>query len=122
MEIKPHDIFVEYFIDELNDLKSYFEDCYSFIVGEADRKGIEFDGYLREKWEQSADTIINFDEDYFDDMERKKLYVYLSSLYDEEIYGYLKQAYEVGLQEPPTKTEIEKRIKDLIAKGVNFDL
>jgi hypothetical protein len=121
MELRPIDLFVEYFIGDPTNLEGYFEDCYSLIVGEADRKGIEFDGYLKEKWMESADTIIHFDEEYFDDFNRKKLYVYLSSLYDDEIYSYLCDAYRVALQDIPSKDELKKRVQNLIDKGVNFD-
>ncbi len=122
MELRPIDIFVEFFINEPTDLEQYFEDCYSLIVGEAGQRGIEFDGYLKQKWIQSSDTIIDFDEDYFEDFNRKKLYVYLSSLYNKEIYDYLCDAYGVALQEKPSKEELKKRIQNLIHKGVNFDL
>lgn len=122
MELKPIDYFKDYFVGDNTNLEEYFNDCYSLIVGEADKKGIEFDGYLREKWEESADTIIHFDEEYFEDINRKKLYVYLSSLYDEEIYSYLCDAYNIALQQEPSKIELQKRIESLIKNGVNFDL
>ena len=50
MELRPVDYFADYFINDPINLEEYFEDCYSLIVGEADRKGIEFDGYFKEKW------------------------------------------------------------------------
>ena len=120
MEIQPVDIFVEFFIDDPINLEEYFECCYALILGEADRKGIEFHGYLTEKWIESADTIIHFDEEYFDDLDRKKLYVYLSSLYDDEIYSYLCDAYEVALQDKPSKEELKIRVQNLINRGVSF--
>ena len=89
--ITPRDIFGEYLVDDPN-LELYFEDSHSLIVGEAQRKKIEFDGYLQEHWEKSADSVYHFDEEYFEDKNRKKLYVYLSSIVDEEIYGYLRDA------------------------------
>ena len=121
MEREPQFYFTEYFHNDPENLDGYFEDAYSLIVVEADRKGIEFDGYFKERWQQSANSIIHFDQEYFDDFKRKKLYVYLSSLYDEKIYSYLCDAYNVASQEAPTKEEMEKRIQKLISEGVNFD-
>jgi hypothetical protein len=122
MELTPKDIFIDYLIniDDPNNLNSYFEDCYSFIVGEADKRGIEFEGYLKTKWIDSSDTIYDFNDDYFDNIERKKLYVYLSSLYNSEIYSILIDAYEVVEQLPPTEEDIKLRIKNLIDSGVDF--
>ena len=121
MDQEPKFYFTDYFQNDPNNLAAYFQDAYSLILIEADRKGIEFDGYLAEKWEESADSVFHFDEEYFEDFNRKKLYVYLSALYDEEIFSYLCDAYVVASQGIPTKKEIKKRIEQLISAGVNFD-
>ncbi|UTG66792.1 hypothetical protein J2O02_18385 (plasmid) [Elizabethkingia anophelis] len=122
MELTPRDIFIDYLIsiDDPSNLDSYFDDCYSFIVGEADKRKIEFEGYLRTKWEESSKTIYEFDEDYFDNLDRKKLYVYLSALYNSEIYSILKDAYDVVEKTPPNVEEINIRIKNLIDSGIDF--
>lgn len=124
MQLKPIDIFTEYLVNEPTDIKGYFDDCISFIVGEANRKNIEFDGYFQQRWEDMADTIIHFDNEYFDNMDRKKLYVYLSCLVDDEIYGYLNDAYNVAFNisklPTPTKDELQNEINLLIANGTKF--
>ena len=48
--------------------------------------------YFQERWEDAADTIVNFDEDYFENMDRINLYVFLSALYDNEAHDYLQSA------------------------------
>lgn len=90
------------------------------LHGYAQEKGIEFDGYFKERWEDSANTIIEFDEEYFDNQDRKKLYVYLSALYDDEVYKYLKNAYEVAQLEAPNKEWVKQQVDGLIDKGVRF--
>ena len=63
-----------------------------FFLGRLLGKGIEFNGYFLERWEDAADTIVNFDEDYFENMDRINLYVFLSALYDNEAHDYLQSA------------------------------
>jgi len=63
-----------------------------FFWGRLLGKGIEFNGYFQELWEDAADTIVNFDEDYFENRDRKNLYVFLSALYDNEAHDYLQSA------------------------------
>ena len=78
-------------------------DCMDLLHGFAQEKGIEFDGYFQERWEVAADTIVNFDEDYFENRDRKNLYVFLSALYDDEVFDYLQNAYAIAKLEAPTK-------------------
>lgn len=56
-------------------------------------KDIEFDGYFKQRWKDSADTIINLDEEYFNDPDRTELYVYLSTMVDEQNFSFLNQVY-----------------------------
>ena len=63
---------------------------------------------------------MNFDEDYFENRDRKNLYVFLSALYDDEVFDYLQSAYAIAKLEAPTKQWVKLQVDGLIAKGVRF--
>ena len=87
----------------------------------ADEKGIQFDGYFKQRWKESADTIINFDEEYFEDPYRIELYVYLSAMVDDEIFNFLNQVYHFFENKNITKEIIQDKIDHLTkVKGVKF--
>ncbi len=87
----------------------------------ADDKGIEFDGYFNARWADSADTIVNFDEGYFQDEERTELYVFLSAMVDDEIFDFLAEVIRALNQKEITRELVEQRIRFLTkAKGVWF--
>ncbi|WP_300685852.1 hypothetical protein [Chryseobacterium sp.] len=109
-----------YIEEDPEDLNSFFDDAMNLIRGAAADKNIEFDGYFRERWEISADTIFEFDEEYFEDEDRRDLYVFLSSLVDNEIFDYLEYVWHHVFHEELTKEIIEIRIEELKEKGVRF--
>jgi hypothetical protein len=113
-------LFVEYFINDPLDSEGYLNDCMDLLHVFAQEKGIEFDGYFQERWEDAADTIVNFDEDYFENRDRKNLYVFLSALYDDEVFDYLQRAYAIAKLEAPTQEWVKLQVDDLISKGVRF--
>ena len=87
----------------------------------ADEKGIEFDGYFNQRWVESADTVVNFDEEYFDDPDRTELYVNLSALVDKQIFGFLNKVYYFFEKKPITKEIIQDKVHYLTnIKGVKF--
>ena len=45
---------------------------------------------------------MNFDEDYFENRDRKNLHVFLSALYEDEVFNYLQSAYAIADLEAPT--------------------
>lgn len=118
--ITVRDIFVEYFIDDPEDLENYMLDALDLIHGEAQRKKHEFDGYFQTKWEEASETITQFNENYFNNIDRKWLYVYLSAMIDDEILGYLNDAYEVIWKPSITRDKIQLEINKLIEKGTRF--
>ena len=63
---------------------------------------------------------MNFDEDYFENRDRKNLYVFLSALYDDEVFDYLHSAYAFAHLEAPTQEWVKLQVDALIAKGVRF--
>jgi len=63
---------------------------------------------------------VNFDEDYFENRDRKNLYVFLSALYDDEVFDYLQRAYAIAHLEAPTQAWVKLQVDGLTAKGVRF--
>ncbi|WP_284464918.1 hypothetical protein [Chryseobacterium sp.] len=109
-----------YIEEDPEDLDSFYNDAMNLIRGAAADKNIEFDGYFRERWEISADTIFEFDEDYFEDEDRRDLYVFLSALVDEEIFNYLHYVWHHVFYKELSKEIIEQKIEELKEKGVRF--
>ncbi|MCE4064376.1 hypothetical protein LXM63_04665 [Chryseobacterium gleum] len=114
------EILANYIEDDPDDLVNFYDDAMGLIRGAAADKNIEFDGYFRERWEISADTIFEFDEEYFEDEDRRDLYVFLSALVDEDIFNYLHYVWHHVFYEELTEDIIERRILELKEKGVSF--
>lgn len=55
------------------------------LRGVANEKKIEFDEYYHTRWENSADTIVNFNEMYFNDTDKRDIYILLSAQVDVDI-------------------------------------
>ncbi|MDV3603778.1 hypothetical protein CMU86_11485 [Elizabethkingia anophelis] len=113
-------LLVEYFIDDPEDIQGYMNDAFSLIAGEAIQKGLEFDGYFKTKYEEALKNIPNFDEDYFANEDRVKLYVLLSALQNKEIMQYLEYIYLVSLQESPSEEKIILMAEEILDKGIKF--
>lgn len=113
------DISFGHILEDPND--DIYAESMGLIRSCADEKGIEFDGYFKQRWKESADTIINFDEEYFDDPDRIELYVYLSAMVDDEIFNFLNQVYHFFEKKVITKEIIQDKIDHLTkVKGVKF--
>lgn len=115
-----HSILVEYFIDDPNDLTGYMNDAYSLIAGECIKKELEFNGYFRTKYEEALKNLTDFDEDYFNDENRIKLYVLLSSLQNKEIMSHLQDIYTISQQIQPSEDQVIEMINELLDRGVEF--
>ncbi|MFN3773608.1 hypothetical protein [Cloacibacterium normanense] len=48
------------------------------------------------------------------------MYVFLSALYDDEVFDFLKSAYAIAKLEAPTQEWVKLQMDGLIAKGVRF--
>lgn len=113
------DISFRHILEDPND--DIYAESMDLIRSCADEKGIEFDGYFKQRWKESADTIINFDEEYFDDPDRIELYVYLSAMVDEEIFSFLNQVCHFFEKKDITKEIIQEKIDFLTQiKDVKF--
>ena len=102
-------------------IEDQYPEAMDLIRSCAVEKNIEFDGYFQRRWEESADSIINFNEDYFDDPERTELYVHLSASEDDEIFEFLQMVYDKLFSIEITHETVFDRIKFLTKeKGVKF--
>lgn len=113
-------------VDPTETIEHKLKESMELVHSCAVEKGIEFDGYFTQRWKDAADTVVSFDEDYFDDPDKRDLYVYLSAMVDDEIFGFLNSVYRTfehtGPDQPPLSKEIlEQKIHYLTKeKGVRF--
>lgn len=109
-----------YIEEDPDDMQNFYEDSMNLIRGAAADKNIEFDGYFRERWEISADTIFEFDEEYFEDVDRRDLYVLLSALVDKDIFDYLDYVWHHVYNVKLSEEIITEKIDKLKEKGIKF--
>lgn len=114
------DAFIANYEDDPTDIESYLRDAFGLIHGEAQERGIEFDGYFQTKWEESAATIGAFDEQYFSNMDRRNLFVWKAAETTPEIFKLLQQAYQIAHLIVPTMNDVHQQIFELEEKGVKF--
>ena len=114
------ELYKENLANEPRNVSSYLNDCMDLLHGFAQEKGIEIDGYFQERWEDAADTIVNFDEEYLENRDRKNMYVFLSALYDDEVFDYLQSAYAIAKLDAPTQEWVKLQVDALISKRVSF--
>ena len=112
--------FQDLFDDSPDNLNYYLEGVFGLLHEEASSREIEFNGYFKNKWNQSADTIFGFDENYFSNIHRRNLYVYKAAEVDEEIFKLLQTAYKIANLNPPIMNDIHCEIFEHEEKGVKF--
>ncbi|AZI33643.1 hypothetical protein [Kaistella carnis] len=113
-------LFQKLFYDEPQNIDYYLESVFGLLHDEASKRGIEFEGYFITKWTDSANTIINFDEEYFSNLDRRNLYVYKASASDPEIFTLLQKAYKIAKLRVPQINDIHREIFEHGEKGVKF--
>lgn len=101
-------------------LSTYFTDCLTALVILGSHKGIEFGGYYQTKWEQNLVNPLQFSELYFEDFERKKLYVLMATVIDEEMEHFYKKMYEVAGLPVPSNAAKFRSAKLIRSKGKDF--
>ncbi|WP_262711398.1 hypothetical protein [Chryseobacterium mulctrae] len=80
-------------MDMAEDPEGVYNDVMELIREEAIEKKIEYDGYYRIKWEEEAENVMTFDKEYFENKERRDLYVFKAALDDKEIFQLLHGYY-----------------------------
>lgn len=108
------------YLDDPKDLQRYLDDAFGLLHYEAQERGIEFNGYFQSKWEASANTVFNFDENYFADLDRRNLYVYKAAEIDSELFELFQEVYRIAQLPIPTMKDIARETFWLEEKGVHF--
>lgn len=107
-------------MDASEDINDFYESSMGIMLYEAVERKIEFDGYFRTKWEIEAENSVPFNDEYFDDKERVKLYVFLSALKNKDIFDFLHYVWSLVHNEELSENIIHREIYNLKEKGVKF--
>lgn len=107
-------------MDMAEDPEGVYNDVMEMIREEAIEKEIEYDGYYRIKWEEEAENIMTFDKEYFENKDRRDLYVFKAALDDKEIFQLLHHIWNLAKREDLTENILHREIYNLEEKGVSF--
>ncbi len=110
----------EYAAESGNDMDQFFDSAMELIRSEAIERKIQFDGYFRTRWEIEADNVMSFDSDYFEDKNRRNLYVYLSALINQDIFEMVEYIWPFMQDEDLDENILHREIYFLQEKGVKF--
>lgn len=110
----------EYLKDSGSTLDDFYNDSMELLRGVADEKEIEFDEYYKTRRKDSVDTIVSFDEIYFDDPDKRNLYVFLSAKVYNDIFTSLNFLWENYYDEQLTNEILDDEIQKLLEKGTRF--
>lgn len=113
-------LIAEYLAERGADIPGFFDDAMELIRSEAIERNIVFDGYFREKWKIEAEHVMTFDSAYFEDKEKRNLYVYLSALNNHDIYEMVEYIWPIVFDEDLTENFLHREIYFLQEKGVKF--
>lgn len=107
-------------MDMAEDSEGVYNDVMELIREEAIEKKIEYDGYYRIKWEEEAENVMTFDKEYFENKERRDLYVFKAALDDKEIFQLLHYIWNLVKGEDLQENILHREIYLLEEKGVKF--
>ncbi|WP_073336954.1 hypothetical protein [Chryseobacterium carnipullorum] len=107
-------------MDMAEDPEGVYNDVMELIREEAIEKEIEYDGYYRIKWEEEAENVMTFDKDYFENKDRRDLYIFKSALDDKEIFHLLHYIWNLAKGEDLNENILHREIYTLQEKGVKF--
>lgn len=107
-------------MDAPEDINDFYESSMGIIHYEAVERKIEFDGYFQNKWEKEAENVISFNQEYFEDRDRGKLYVFLSASVNKDIFDLLHYVWRLVKDEELTDNVLHREIYNLKEKGVKF--
>lgn len=113
-------LLAEYLSEADGDLEEFRNNSMEVIRAEAIERNIQFDGYYRTKWEIEADNVMTFDSEYFEDPQRRDLYVFLAALVNHDIYDFLEYIWPLVYDEDISENFIHREIYLLKEKGVKF--
>lgn len=109
-----------YFKEENADLAEYLRHCINHIHDKAVELGLEFDGYYRTNKERARNFLLELEDDYFTNEDRRVLYVLSSALCSGQIMNMLEEALKRTPYYPISKEAICTRINEFGRSGVVF--
>lgn len=115
----PED-FEFYFREAGGDLISYLRPCVNQIHERAVELGLEFDGYYKTNKDKAKKFLIDVEEDYFTNEDRRTLYILSASLCNDEIMLMLDEALKRTPYYPISRENICTRINYFGKAGVAF--
>lgn len=107
-------------LDIAEDPEGVYQNVMELIRTEAIEKEIEYDGYYRHKWEEEAENVMTFDKEYFEDKDRRDLYIFMAALEDQEIFHLLYNIWNLSKSEDLNENILHREIYNLKEKGVKF--
>jgi len=110
----------EYLADDADNISEFYKDAMELIRSEAIERNIVFDGYFKDKWKIEAENVMTFDSEYFEDSDRRDLYVFLSALVNQDIYDFLEYVWPFVFNEDISENSVHREIYKLQEKGVKF--
>ena len=109
-----------YFREANGNLEEYLRPCINQIHERAGELGIEFDGYYNTNKEKARNFIIQLENDYFVNEDRRVLYVLSAALCNDEIMMMLEEALKRSPYYPVSREAICTRINYFGKTGVVF--
>jgi hypothetical protein len=107
-------------MDMGEDPEGVYNDVMELIREEAIEKEIEYDGYYRSIWEEEAENVMTFNKEYFENKERRDLYVFKAALDDKDIFQLLDYIWNLKNGENLSENILHREIYFLKEKGVGF--
>lgn len=111
----------EYRDRRAGDFLGFFNDAMDFLRCAANERKIEFEGYYGPLCEyEMTENFLDFNQEYFDDEDRRNLYVYLSAEVNQEIREMLEYVWETVYTEKLTDNILHREIYFLKERNVRF--
>ena len=109
-----------YWSESKGNLEEYLRPCVNQIHERAIELGLEFDGYYTTNKKKAREFLIEVEDDYFVNDDRRTLYILCASLCNDEIMEMLKEALKRTPYYPVCKQAICTRINDFGKNGTVF--
>ncbi|MCY0976898.1 hypothetical protein PGH12_06995 [Chryseobacterium wangxinyae] len=107
-------------MDEPTDMVKFYNDGMQLVQARAIEKNISFDKFFRDEWGLEAENVMTFDSEYFDDPDRRDMYVFLSAVQDNDIFVALEYIWLAVHGEVLTENVLRREIFRFKDIGIRF--
>lgn len=115
-----NEILAKFWVDANGDMETYLRNSINFIFAEAEKRGIEFEGYPATNRANADAFLIDLPEDYFSNDDRRSLYVLSAAMCSQDIWDMLDETLRRTPHYPLRKENIIARIIHFGASGISF--